>query len=59
MRSTIMILILIFLLQFPAEDSRQSTVSRESVWVDNRNITECQQCKKPFSMARRMVGVDV
>ena len=33
----------------------ESTMMRESVWVDDRNITECQQCKKPFSMARRKV----
>ena len=35
----------------------ESTMMRESVWVDDRNITECQQCKKPFSMARRKVCV--
>jgi len=33
----------------------ESTMMRESVWVDDRNITECQQCKKPFSVARRKV----
>ena len=26
----------------------ESTMMRESVWVDDRNITECQQCKKLF-----------
>jgi len=32
---------------------------RETVWVDNRNITECQQCEKPFSVVRRTVCVQV
>ena len=62
MRPTTMAPILIFLLQFPAEASKhedESTMMRESVWVDDRNITECQHCKKPFSVARRKVGVDV
>jgi len=25
----------------------------ESVWVEDRNITECQQYKKPLSVARK------
>jgi len=37
----------------------ESAMMRESVWVDDRNITECQQCKKPFSVARRKVCVQV
>jgi len=50
-----MTLIMIFLLQFPqkiADMKDESTMMRESVWVDNKNITECQQCKKPFSVAK-------
>jgi len=51
----------IFLLQFPSCSSGQmivdtkdeNTVMRKSVWVDNRNITECQKCRKPFSVERR------
>ena len=54
-----MVLILIFLLQNIADVKDESTMMKESVWVDDRNITECQQCKKPFSVARRKVGVDV
>ena len=33
----------------------ESTMLRESVWVDDKTITECQQCQKPFSVARRKV----
>ena len=33
-----------------------SSVMKESVWVDDRNIAECQQCKTTFSVARRKVG---
>jgi len=36
-----------------ADTKDESTMMRESVWVDDRNITDCQQCKKPFSVARR------
>ena len=32
-----------------------SSVMKESVWMDDKNITECQQCNKPFSVARRKV----
>ena len=33
----------------------ESTMLKESVWVDDKTITECQQCQKPFSVARRKV----
>ena len=37
----------------------ESTMLRKTVWVDNRNITECQQSEKPFSVVRRSVCVQV
>ena len=37
----------------------ESKMMRKTVWVDNRNITECQQCEKPFSVVRRRVCVQV
>ena len=35
----------------------ESTMMRKTVWVDNRNITKCQQCEKPFSVRRVCVQV--
>ena len=42
-------------MQTIADMKDENTVMRKSVWVDNRNITECQKCRKPFSVERRRV----
>ena len=36
-----------------ADMKHVSTVMKESVWKDDRHISDCQQCQKPFSVARR------
>jgi RUN and FYVE domain-containing protein 1 len=42
------------LAQEKLSDMKQvSSVMKDSVWVDDREITECQQCKSGFSVARR------
>ena len=37
----------------------ESTMMRESVWVDDRNITECQLCKKLKWLQERCVWLGV
>ena len=34
-----------------------SSVMKESVWVDDRDISDCQHCKTGFSVARRKVSL--
>ena len=36
-----------------ADMKHVSTVMKESTWMDDRDISNCQQCRKPFSVARR------
>ena len=31
---------------------------KESVWVEDKNITECKGCATPFSVSRRKVSFD-
>ena len=42
-----------------AEIKPVSDMMKESVWVDDREATDCQQCNKPFSVARRKVCLSV
>ena len=44
-------------MQTIADMKDESTMMRKTVWVDNRNITKCQQCEKPFSVRRVCVQV--
>ncbi len=32
-----------------------SSIMKESVWVEDKNITDCKGCNKPFSVSRRKV----
>ena len=32
-----------------------SSVMKESVWVEDKSITDCKGCNKPFSVSRRKV----
>lgn len=34
-----------------------SSIMKESVWVEDKSITDCKGCTKPFSVSRRKVGV--
>lgn len=32
-----------------------SSIMKESVWVEDKSITDCKGCSKPFSVSRRKV----
>ena len=32
-----------------------SSLMKESVWIDDKDINDCQGCKKAFSVSRRKV----
>lgn len=34
-----------------------SSLMKESVWLDDKGINDCQGCKKPFSVSRRKVNI--
>ena len=34
-----------------------SSLMKESVWLDDKDINDCQGCKKPFSVSRRKVYI--
>ena len=38
-----------------ADMKQVSSIMKESVWVEDKNITDCKGCKKPFSVSRRKV----
>lgn len=45
--------------QQAADMKEVSTLMKESVWVEDKDINDCQGCKKPFSVSRRKVQVNV
>ena len=43
--------------QQKVEDMKQvSSLVKESVWVEDKAITDCKGCNKPFSVSRRKVS---
>lgn len=41
--------------QQAADMKEVSSIMKESVWQDDKDINDCQGCKKPFSVGRRKV----
>ncbi len=48
--------IILFRAQQKVSDMKQvSSIMNESVWMEDKNITDCKDCNKPFSVSRRKV----
>ena len=41
--------------QQAADMKEVSSLMKESVWQDDKDINDCQACNKPFSVGRRKV----
>ena len=52
---TLNLLFLIRSKQQAADMKEVSSLMKESVWVDDKHINDCQGCKKVFSVSRRKV----